>query len=145
MREVKELGFRVGLHTGGAYPARLKAVLPLVDWVGLDIKAPFERYAAVNGVAGSGAKAKESLRLIVKAGVDHECRTTVHPAQITERELAALSKTLFKLGARRHVLQAFRAAGCRDSALNASADALALSRLLSAASAASPRVELRGV
>jgi pyruvate formate lyase activating enzyme len=145
MSEVKAMGFKVGLHTAGSYPKKLAALLPLIDWVGLDIKAPFARYDAVSGVPGSGAKAKASLRLIVKSGVDHECRTTVHPGLIAERELVALSKTLFALGARRHVLQAFRAAGCRDEGLNASSDAVALSRLLAAAAAASPRVELRGV
>ena len=34
MREVRALGFKIGLHTGGMYPQRLAAVLPLVDWVG---------------------------------------------------------------------------------------------------------------
>ncbi|MBI2788539.1 MAG: anaerobic ribonucleoside-triphosphate reductase activating protein [Elusimicrobia bacterium] len=145
MREVKAMGFKIGLHTGGAYPEKLGAVLPLVDWVGLDIKGPFERYDAVNGVPGSGAKARESLHLIVETGVDHECRTTVHPALISEGELVALSRTLFALGARKHVLQAFRPDGCRDAALLASHDPVALSRLLAAASAASPRVELRGI
>ena len=38
--EVRALGFKVGLHSAGIYPQRLQAVLPLVDWVGLDIKAP---------------------------------------------------------------------------------------------------------
>lgn len=40
-RRVRELGFEVGLHTCGAYPRRLAALLEaqLVDWVGLDYKA----------------------------------------------------------------------------------------------------------
>lgn len=145
MREVRKLGFRVGLHTGGAYPDRLKPLLKLTDWVGLDVKAPFARYAAVNGAPGSGAKAKASLRHLVSSGVDHECRTTVHPAQIGESALIALSAELFGLGARRHVLQAFRPEGCGDEALLASHDAVSLSRLLGAAAAANPLVELRGV
>lgn len=143
MREVKAMGFKIGLHTGGAYPERLAALLPVIDWVGLDIKAPFERYESVNGVPGSGAKARESLRLIVASGVDHECRTTVHPELFSAPEIIALSEAVFALGARRHVLQAFRAAGCRDESLNASADPLALSRLIERAAAASPRVEIR--
>lgn len=143
MREAKSLGFLVGLHTAGAYPERLGALLPLIDWVGLDVKAPFARYDRVNGVSGSGAKARESLALIVASGVDHECRTTVHPALFSESELAALSETVFALGARRHVLQGFRADGCPDASLNAAAGGSALSALLAAAAAASPRIELR--
>lgn len=145
LREVRALGFRTGLHTGGAYPERLPGLLPLLDWVGLDVKAPFARYAEVNGTPGSGEKAKESLRLIAASGVDHECRTTVHPALISEAELAALSAELFSLGARRHALQAFRPDGCADEGLVSAHDPEALSRLLAAAAAASPRVELRGV
>jgi pyruvate formate lyase activating enzyme len=143
-REAKELGFRIGLHTGGAYPEKLQAILPLVDWVGFDVKASFQRYDAVNGVPGSGAKAETSLRLLVDSGVDHECRTTVHPELFTEAGLIALSASLFAQGARRHVLQAFRPDGCRDEDLNTSFDPVALSGLLKSAAAASPRVELRG-
>ena len=144
MREVRRLRFRIGLHTAGAYPERLAEVLPLVDWVGFDVKAPFERYDRINGVPGSGAKARESLRLLIESGVDHECRTTVHPSLFDAPQLAALSESLFAAGARRHVLQAFRAAGCRDEALSAAANAAATTRLLEQAAALSPRVERRG-
>src|SRR5690242_19840999 len=44
MREVKAQGFKVGLHTAGIYPRKLAMLLPLVDWTGLDVKAPFDRY-----------------------------------------------------------------------------------------------------
>jgi pyruvate formate lyase activating enzyme len=61
MRTVRALGFGVGLHTGGPTPERLKAVLPLVDWVGFDVKAPFADYARITGVASSGEAARLSL------------------------------------------------------------------------------------
>jgi pyruvate formate lyase activating enzyme len=77
--------------------------------------------------------------------VDHECRTTVHPALISAEELNVLSASLFALGARKHVLQAFRPEGCRDAALLASHDPVVLSRLLQDVSGASPRVVLRGL
>ena len=144
MCDVRDLGFRIGLHTAGPYPERLAEVLPLLDWVGFDVKALFERYDEINGVPGSGAKALESLRLLMESGVDHECRTTIHPALFTAPELATLSEFLFASGARRHVLQAFRAAGCRDEGLKASADEAAVSCLLEQAAALSPRVERRG-
>ena len=144
MREVRGLGFRIGLHTAGPYPERLAEVLSHVDWVGFDVKAPFETYGRINGVPESGAKARESLRLLVASGVDHECRTTVHPSLFSAPQLAALSESLFAAGARRHVLQAFRAAGCRDETLNAAADEAAVARLFERAAALTPRVESRG-
>ncbi|MEQ1918106.1 MAG: anaerobic ribonucleoside-triphosphate reductase activating protein [Elusimicrobiota bacterium] len=145
MSEVKAMGFRIGLHTGGAYPEKLSVVLPLLDWVGFDVKASFPRYDVVNGVPGSGAKAEQSLGLLVDSGVDHECRTTVHPEMFTADGLIALSTALFARGARKHVLQAFRPAGCRDEGLNDSFDPVALATLMNSAAAASPRIELRGV
>ncbi|MFI5360915.1 MAG: anaerobic ribonucleoside-triphosphate reductase activating protein [Elusimicrobiota bacterium] len=145
MREVRRLRFRVGLHTAGPSPELLAEVLPLVDWVGFDVKAPFDAYERVSGLHGSGAKARESLRLLVASGVDHECRTTVHPSLFSAPELAALTESVFAMGARRHVLQAFRADGCRDEGLNRAADASAVAALIERAAALSPRVERRGV
>ena len=141
--DVKRLGFQIGLHTAGPYPERLAEVLPLIDWVGFDVKAPFESYERIGGAPGSGARARESLRLLLESGVDHECRTTVHPSLFTAPELAELSKSLFSSGARRHVLQAFRAAGCRDETLNA-ADGAGVAGLIERAVALSPRAERRG-
>ena len=34
VRQVRELGYKVGLHSAGCYPGRLARVLGLVDWVG---------------------------------------------------------------------------------------------------------------
>lgn len=117
MREVKAMGFQVGLHTAGIHPRRLAAVLPLVDWVGMDVKAPFARYAALTGVAGSGERAETSARLILASGVDYEFRTTVHRDLLAPGDLAALASDLAALGARRYALQEFRAEGCLSPGL----------------------------
>ncbi|MEW6415673.1 MAG: anaerobic ribonucleoside-triphosphate reductase activating protein [Pseudomonadota bacterium] len=117
MRDVRSLGFSVGLHTGGAYPRRLAEVLPLVNWVGLDAKAPFDDYARVTGVEGSGARARASLDILLAAGVPHEIRTTVHPALLADADVVDLARTLADRGVKRHVLQPFRPQGCADPAL----------------------------
>ena len=77
--EVKNMGFKVGLHTGGCYPDRLEQVLPLVDWVGLDIKDLPEHYPALTGTPGSGDRAWKSLELLQASGVPFEVRTTCYP------------------------------------------------------------------
>jgi pyruvate formate lyase activating enzyme len=117
MREVRALGFKIGLHTGGAYPQHLAAVLPLVDWVGFDVKAPFADYPRVTGAAGSGERALTSLQQVLASGVDHEFRTTVHPALLTDAELASLARDLAARGVSRYVVQGFRSQGCGDAAL----------------------------
>ncbi|MHB1402662.1 MAG: anaerobic ribonucleoside-triphosphate reductase activating protein [Thiobacillus sp.] len=121
MREVRALGFKVGLHTGGMYPQRLAAVLPLVDWVGLDVKAPFAEYARVTGVAGSGERAHAGLLEVVASGVAHEVRTTVHPALLADAEVVGLAHDLAGRGVKTFVLQAFRSQGCADEALRQNA------------------------
>lgn len=119
MRAVRDMGFKVGLHTGGAYPARLAAVLPLVDWVGFDVKAPFDDYADTTAVPGSGARARESLRLLLASGVAHEVRTTIHPALLDAAALARMRTELDALGVTGWKHQAFRPDGCTPQALAA--------------------------
>lgn len=119
--DVRALGFRVGLHTACIYPERLAQVLPLVDWVGFDVKAPFAAYSGVTGVAGSGKQAQACVRAILDSGVDYECRTTVHPALLPPLALQSMAATLAGMGVENYVLQAFRATGCADAALAAGA------------------------
>lgn len=113
----RALGFKVGLHTAGPYPERLAEVLPLVDWVGLDIKARFEMYQAITGVPGSGARARESLDLLLAVGVSYEVRTTVHPALLDGAQALILARDLARLGVRNYAVQVFRPQGCADAGL----------------------------
>lgn len=121
--EVRALGFAVGLHTACVYPRRLASVLPLLDWVGFDIKAPFARYQRITGVAGSGEQARLCAGLILASGVAYECRTTIHPSLLAQDEVLDLAATLAGLGVRNYALQVFRANGCADPALNGAATA----------------------
>ena len=121
MREVRALGFKVGLHTGGMIPQRLAAVMPQVDWVGMDVKAPFADYPRITGAAGSGVCAQAGLRHVLASGVEHEIRTTVHPALLTDADLGHVARDLAARGVRRYVIQAFRSQGCGDESLRKNA------------------------
>lgn len=124
--EVCDLGFKVGLHTGGTYPTRLTELLPLLSWVGMDIKTDFEDYEHVTGAPNSGEKALESARLLLESGVAHEFRTTVHPLYHTPESLLQLAGELSRLGVRHYVLQEFRPLGCsnRVASLHSAAELL---------------------
>lgn len=102
---VKALGYEVGLHTAGAVPARLAAVLRSLDWIGLDIKAPFAAYAKVTGRARSGARAEAALDLVQSGGVPFEIRTTYDPDLLDPDLLMALAADLARHGVKRWVLQ----------------------------------------
>lgn len=103
--EVKALGFKVALHTSGSLPERLKALLPIVDWVGLDIKAPFALYDSITNSTGSGERAKESLQMLLASGVDLECRTTIDPELLSEADVLQLARDVRACGAEALVLQ----------------------------------------
>lgn len=103
--EVRALGFKVGLHTGGPYPQRLQSLLPALDWVGLDIKALPEDYPKVTGVPGSGERAWQSLYLLLGSGTQLEVRTTPMPGLDDEAYLARLMRRLAETGVTHYALQ----------------------------------------
>jgi pyruvate formate lyase activating enzyme len=115
--QVKTLGYKIGLHTGGPYPERLRQILSLVDWVGLDIKALEENYPEVTGVKGSGSKAWKSARILIESGVCHDIRTTVHPALTSCIEQDQIRDRLHNLGSDRHRLQDCVIEHCLDPSL----------------------------
>jgi len=114
MRRVRDLGFAVGLHTSGAYPRRLAEVLPLVDWVGLDIKALPEDYGEVTGGPAGGGRAWEALRMVLDAGVAHEVRLTVHPGSPQAASAVEIARRLRAAGVRALALQDARLDGTRE-------------------------------
>lgn len=75
MREAKAMGYLIGLHTAGIVPRMLARVLPLVDWVGMDLKADFAHHDSVTGVRGSARRAEESMALLARSGVACEFHT----------------------------------------------------------------------
>ena len=119
-REVRALGFRVGLHSAGIFPQRLAGMLDAVDWVGLDIKAPAARYDAVTGVPGGGVKARSALARVQRSGVAYECRTTWHEGLFPSEELLALGGELADAGVAHWSVQ-----GCDGRASAAAARVLA--------------------
>ncbi|MDR2374766.1 MAG: anaerobic ribonucleoside-triphosphate reductase activating protein [Bifidobacteriaceae bacterium] len=125
--QVRDLGFQVGLHTSGAYPRRLAALLGLVDWVGFDVKALPQNLAAVTGVEAAAAAMAESLRLLLESGVDYQVRTTWGPGVptvATEAEAEAVLAWARAQGAADPVLQKVRPDGARPDFLAARAAAL---------------------
>lgn len=105
IQEARALGFKIGLHTNGAYPERLRQLLPAIDWIGLDIKALPQDYPEITGIQGSGQRAWESLRLLIEAGIALEVRTTLMPTW-TDADAVALARALSQAGTRDYCLQA---------------------------------------
>lgn len=111
MRAVRALGFRVGLHSAGMYPRRVAELLPLLDWVGLDIKAPRSAYARIVNAPADAAAVYDSLAMIQKSGIAYEVRTTWHPRLFDAADLRTLIGELRAAGVHQMVVQETRTIG----------------------------------
>jgi pyruvate formate lyase activating enzyme len=117
VKVVREMGFRTGLHTAGMVPERLEKVLPWLDWVGFDVKAPFDLYSRITRVPESGLLARKSLEILLHSGVPCEVRTTVHPALLSREDLLRIKSELLQMGVREYAIQHFRREGTRSDEL----------------------------
>lgn len=83
--EAKTLGFQCGIETNGTNTEDLREVLPLLDFMAIDIKAPLTDPILYGRVIGRLASMElvqritESFRMAVSMGIEVEARTTVVP------------------------------------------------------------------
>lgn len=110
MKEVKDLGFEIGLHTGGFAPERLAKVINMVSWVGLDIKAPLteDSYRKATRGTTSVEKIKKSLQILLDSDIHFECRTTCDPRILTVDDICKIAEELSVLGVKEYYLQKYR-------------------------------------
>lgn len=118
LRRLKALGLDIKLDTNGSQPRVLRQLLAdcLVDYVAMDVKAPWDRYAALTGmVCCNVAAVQASMALIASSGVPHAFRTTRVDPLLSEREYGDI-RTQIPKGSP-HAWQAFRPAYSHDPAL----------------------------
>lgn len=105
VKALKALEYKVALHTSGVDPKRLARVLPLIDWVALDIKGREEDYPPITGIEHSAANAYESLDLLLAAGIPYEVRTSVHWRLLTPEALETIAESLAERGVTHYRVQ----------------------------------------
>lgn len=105
---IKAMGFLVKLDTNGGQPEVLNELLEnnLVDYIAMDIKAPFAIYGRLTGVHPPISQIKESIELIANSNIGHEFRTTVVEPLLSPEDLLSIKK-LVPPGSR-HRFQKFR-------------------------------------
>ena len=108
VQQVKQLGFQIGIHTSGVYPEKLREILPYTDWVGLDIKAPWNKYDALCGRPGMAEKVQNSLKLLVDVNISFEARTTCDPFHLTPQDILQIASDLKNMGVLVYALQKYR-------------------------------------
>lgn len=115
IKQVKELGFAVKLDTNGSFPEMLEKVLPDLDYVAMDIKAPLEKYSRIVNVDVDTSKILKSIEVLKNGGVDYEFRTTVVKSQLSFEDFEKIGQLI--QGAPRYYLQRFEASKILDKSL----------------------------
>lgn len=115
IKQVKELGFAVKLDTNGSFPEMLEKVLPDLDYVAMDIKAPLEKYSQIVNVDVDTSKNLKSIEVLKNGGVDYEFRTTVVKSQLSFEDFEKIGQLI--QGAPRYYLQRFEASKILDKSL----------------------------
>jgi pyruvate formate lyase activating enzyme len=106
--EVKRRGFLVKLDTNGASPAVLENVInnKRVDYIAMDIKAPFGKYNTIAGRPVDVGAVKESIKLIRNSPIEYEFRTTVCRELLGAEDVIEIAN--FLEGSQRYIIQNFR-------------------------------------
>ena len=110
MEQVRSQGYKIAMHTGGYRPEKLAEVLPLVDWIGFDIKTPFieERYHQGTGSKTPLKNVLKSLDMIISSGKPFECRTTCDPRLLSIEDIYTIAQSLKEKGIEEYHLQKYR-------------------------------------
>lgn len=89
LRRVKALGLATKLDTNGSRPEMLRRLITdgLVDFVAMDIKAPFEKYRDLAGVAVDVDAIKRSMEILAAEGIAHVFRTTVIESLLSRNDV----------------------------------------------------------
>ena len=108
LREVRRTGLKIKLDTNGYQPGVLGQCLELglVDYVAMDIKSSPDKYAQAAGVAVDLKRIRQSIDLLLQAGIDSEFRTTVVPGLVDAGDVREIVRLIS--GAKRYYLQSFR-------------------------------------
>lgn len=107
MKRVKDLGFKIGLHTNGFYPDLLKKTIDIVDWVGLDFKATKQRYKDLTKIDVAYDRMIESLKYWVSCGRGLEVRTTCDPRFVSKNDLLEIAKISSEMGVKNFAVQKY--------------------------------------
>ncbi|MBN1269368.1 MAG: anaerobic ribonucleoside-triphosphate reductase activating protein [Kiritimatiellae bacterium] len=101
---LKNYGWKVRLDTNGSRPDVLEKVMPLVDYVAMDVKCGLGEYHGLTCFRDPG-RIQDSIGLIKARAPDYEFRTTVVDAWHTDEQMRQIAELV--RGARRYVLQPF--------------------------------------
>lgn len=109
LTELKLMGFPVKLDTCGYFPEVLSSMIEggLVDYVAMDIKAPFSKYPDVVQINVEDDRLRRSVQVILESGVAHEFRSTLVSGLHEAEDVRTMARQIS--GASAYYLQPFKA------------------------------------
>lgn len=108
IKKIKALGYLVKLDTNGTNPGMLSGLIKakLLDYIAMDLKAPWDKYEATVGVKTNCNNLQKSVKIIMTSGLPYEFRTTVVPGLLVEEDIAPMGEAI--KGADKWYLQLFK-------------------------------------
>ncbi len=93
IKKVKSMDFSVKLDTNGSNPKILEQIInqKLVDFIAMDIKAPFDKYNLVCCVAVDTFSIKQSINLIKNSGINFLFRTTYDKTKLFDKDIQIMT------------------------------------------------------
>ncbi|MBI4272731.1 anaerobic ribonucleoside-triphosphate reductase activating protein [Candidatus Uhrbacteria bacterium] len=100
IKRLKKEGFFVKLDTNGIHPDVTQKLITdkLVDYIAMDVKAPWHKYLDVIKKGGRAAidSCKKTFGVIQDSGIAHEFRTTVFPGVHTREDFFEIAENLIQ-------------------------------------------------
>jgi len=90
----KKTRLKIKLDTNGCYPERLEKLIHLIDYVALDVKAPFDKYEQITGKS-IGGNVKKSMQVVQNSNDTFlECRTTYVPGLLDIEDIKEIAENI---------------------------------------------------
>ncbi len=107
IKKIRDLGFLIKLDTNGTNPEMLKEIIDqkLVNYLAMDIKAPFSKYEEITKMPVNIEKIKQSVEMIKSSGIDYEFRTTLVKKLLSPEDIEQIGRDI--AGAKQYFLQKF--------------------------------------
>ncbi|MDD2406440.1 MAG: anaerobic ribonucleoside-triphosphate reductase activating protein [Sphaerochaetaceae bacterium] len=89
---IKSIGYVTKLDTNGSNPMMISELISrhLVDYIAVDVKAPWDLYRSICGVNADGESVHETLQLLTRSHIRWEARTTVCPS-LTRQDVRTIA------------------------------------------------------
>ena len=96
IKRIKEMGFLVKLDTSGINPTKLSFLIKsnLLDYIAMDIKAPFTKYNLLAGINVSVEKIQQTIRIIETSNIAYQFRTTFYKQNLNDHDIEKIRTQL---------------------------------------------------